>query len=508
MRMEIIGILVCTLLIATANPMISGIKTDNSSINYSPNNILTNDSDLGYIYPEWITLVDDLEKYEEMKIYNDFAYVSGWKLEGNNKKIIMVYKLDISDGSLIWKKELPLFEKSADPYDIEVFNQGIYVIVGLQNTFTFYLCKLDLNGEIIWNKLISEDEHCSVFSIIEYENILYLSGFKEFNPRLMTLDTDGNIISDTMYKLPDADAGIINELKIHDNYLYGIGESSTLETQQDFLLMKLDLEGNLLWHKIWGGSQAEVGEAIDFDDSYIYAYGYHAGYTTANDFYDILIKFDPDGVLIWDTYSGTQSLGSDIIVYNDFIYTTGNLNRNGEFCATLFKYNENAELIYYLIGKSTNAVNIEIYEDYLYMSAWHYILKFDIYLDTNNYKPERPQKPSGPTDIRRYLTYTYSSASIDPDEDQLSYCFSWGDGSNTYVDWFSTGNQATASHFWTEKGQFTVKVRARDQFGHVSEWSDPLSVTMPRTVCFRSFLLELLEHYPNMFPLLRYILGL
>ena len=138
-----------------------------------------------------------------MKIYNDFSYVSGWKLEGN-KKIIMVYKLVISDGSLIWKKELPLFEKSADPHDIEVFDQGIYVIVGLQNTFTFYLCKLDLNGEIIWNKLISEDEHCSVFSIIEHENILYLSGFKEFNPRIMTLDTDGNILSDTKYKLPDA----------------------------------------------------------------------------------------------------------------------------------------------------------------------------------------------------------------------------------------------------------------------------------------------------------------
>ena len=175
MRRKIIGIFVCMLMIISsisAVGQIMNLSVINDDYETNPRNSKSSifeDPDPGCIYPEWITPVDQLEKYEEMKIYNDFAYVSGWKLVENNKKIIMVYKLDTSDGSLIWKKELPLFEKSADPYDIEVFDQGIYVIVGLQNTFTFYLCKLDLNGEIIWNKLISEDEHCSVFSIIEYE---------------------------------------------------------------------------------------------------------------------------------------------------------------------------------------------------------------------------------------------------------------------------------------------------------------------------------------------------
>ena len=125
--------------------------------------------------------------------------------------------------------------------------------------------------------------------------------------------------------------------------------------------------------------------------------------------------------------------------------------------------------------------------------------------------PGKPAKPSGTTNGKAGTSYTYTTTSTDPESDQVYYRFDWGD--NTTSDWegpFSSGSAGSASHAWPDQGSYTIKVIAKDENGVISEWSDPLSISMPlhNSVQYRFPLLEqLFLQLPNAFPVLRYLLG-
>jgi hypothetical protein len=56
----------------------------------------------------------------------------------------------------------------------------------------------------------------------------------------------------------------------------------------------------------------------------------------------------------------------------------------------------------------------------------------------------------------------------------------WGDGNMS--DWlgpFASGAQASAQKSWSAKGEYSIKVKAKDIYGAESAWSDPLPITMP-----------------------------
>jgi hypothetical protein len=105
--------------------------------------------------------------------------------------------------------------------------------------------------------------------------------------------------------------------------------------------------------------------------------------------------------------------------------------------------------------------------------------------------------------------YIYILNAEDPDNDGLYYYVDWDD--ETYDDWFGpydSGEDAITSHIWNEKGEYTIKVKARDTFGHESDWAS-LTVTMPRNrLLTNTFFMRFLERFPNIFLTLRDILNL
>jgi len=121
-----------------------------------------------------------------------------------------------------------------------------------------------------------------------------------------------------------------------------------------------------------------------------------------------------------------------------------------------------------------------------------------------NQPPNKPAKPSGPLTGKPGTSYTYSSTTTDPDVDQVSYWFDWGDGENSgWVGPFPSGNAGSASHTWKTKGNYNIKVKAKDTHCSESVWSDSLTVTMPRTRAINTPLLKFLENHPNLFPILQ-----
>jgi hypothetical protein len=96
--------------------------------------------------------------------------------------------------------------------------------------------------------------------------------------------------------------------------------------------------------------------------------------------------------------------------------------------------------------------------------------------------PYRPTTPNGPTSGKKGEELAYTSTTNDPDGDDIYYQFDWDDG--TKSDWIGPtpgGSPATGYHTWEKTGTYEVKVVARDEHGAISEWSNPLSVKIPRS---------------------------
>ncbi|VVB62310.1 Uncharacterised protein [uncultured archaeon] len=104
---------------------------------------------------------------------------------------------------------------------------------------------------------------------------------------------------------------------------------------------------------------------------------------------------------------------------------------------------------------------------------------------------------------------SYDFLSIDPNADDISYFIDWSDTTNSgWIGPYSSGEQITESHIWSAEGNFTIKVKAKDTTGHESDWG-VLTVTMPcsYTKLTLQFLELLFQRFPNVFPILRRIVG-
>jgi hypothetical protein len=97
------------------------------------------------------------------------------------------------------------------------------------------------------------------------------------------------------------------------------------------------------------------------------------------------------------------------------------------------------------------------------------------------YHPGKPEQPSGTRYGNTGRNYTYTTASIDFDQDRIQYGWDWGDDTPTeWTEFCEQGEKTESVHVWEKKGSYEIKVIAKDENGLRSEWSDPLAVTMPK----------------------------
>lgn len=122
--------------------------------------------------------------------------------------------------------------------------------------------------------------------------------------------------------------------------------------------------------------------------------------------------------------------------------------------------------------------------------------------------PAKPSTPAGQAQGGINKPYTYTSSATDPDDNQVYLQFDWGDGTaSAWVGPYASGATGNATHTWTTKGYYQVKVKAKDIHGVEGPWSDPLPIQMPVTNTYHQtpLLVRFLEHHPHLFPLLRHL---
>jgi hypothetical protein len=86
---------------------------------------------------------------------------------------------------------------------------------------------------------------------------------------------------------------------------------------------------------------------------------------------------------------------------------------------------------------------------------------------------EKPMTPkiSGPDKTVPGELYDFEVKSVDPEGTPLLYYVDWGD--NTSGEWigpYPSGEPVIVSHTWESRGEYQMRVRAKDTYGLVSDW--------------------------------------
>jgi hypothetical protein len=193
---------------------------------------------------------------------------------------------------------------------------------------------------------------------------------------------------------------------------------------------------------------------------------------------------DPDDDdLIYDVYFKANDTTPDVLVSDDQIetvYDPGILQPETTYYWQIIAKDE--------YGASTTG------------PIWHFTTK-----KSQNDPPGAPII-NGPKSGKPGNTYSYTFVAIDLDGDDIFYEIDWGDG-NVYP-WdgpYESNTIITKDHVWEEKGTYTIRTRAKDEYDAIGDWSE-FAVRMPRNKVINTPFINLLEEYPNLFPILQKLL--
>lgn len=163
---------------------------------------------------------------------------------------------------------------------------------------------------------------------------------------------------------------------------------------------------------------------------------------------------DPDGDLVryrFDWGDGTYSTWSPL-------YPSGTL----------------ATTYHYWPQPGSYQVRAQAMDEYGAQGMWSQPLLVTI--TGGNSAPNTPPRPTGSASGTPQVQYTYSVATTDPEGDEISYYFDWGDGLGTWTSQTPSGQTVSRSHSWDSTGIYNIRVKAKDEHGAESDWSPSLTV--------------------------------
>jgi hypothetical protein len=74
----------------------------------------------------------------------------------------------------------------------------------------------------------------------------------------------------------------------------------------------------------------------------------------------------------------------------------------------------------------------------------------------------------------------------------------WGDGTlSGWLGSYESGSACEVAYTWEAQGDYSIRVKAKDIYDLESDWSDPLSISMPKTN--ENSLWKLIEKLCNLF---------
>jgi hypothetical protein len=153
--------------------------------------------------------------------------------------------------------------------------------------------------------------------------------------------------------------------------------------------------------------------------------------------------------------------------------------------------------------------NADLIHEYSGYTSGNYIYIGWVYVPSDQGEPPGAPLIGGPDGGKAGTEYDFTFAADDPDVNDVKYHINWGDEESEVTDFYPSGDPATVPHTYAEEGIYTITAYAEDSDGMIGpEATKEVNMPRSRSFDFGSLFLRFLQNHPNMFPILRALLGL
>lgn len=253
--------------------------------------------------------------------------ISGLTLKGGQDGIIVKYDLN---GNMVWQKSYG--GSGGARFSSIVSNGNSFIVIGDYNNDAI-IVKYDLNGEIIWEKSYGGSEGECFYDVCNVADGYIAVGLTCSNDIpgidfkgildaiIVKYDLNGEVVWQKNY------GGSTNEYFISavvtNDAIVAVGLSSSQDIigtdhgeESDAIIVKYDLNGNILWQKNYGGSSFEMfRDVISTNDGFIVVGETSStdiiGLPLENDYnYEIaiIVKYDLSGNVVWQKGYGEKEI--------------------------------------------------------------------------------------------------------------------------------------------------------------------------------------------------------
>ncbi len=221
-----------------------------------------------------------------------------------------------SNPSMVWEKT---YGGNGDDRAFYAANaEDGYIVVGSstsaeQGKTAAWALRLDPDGNAVWNQTYSYDAGSEFRNVLSLDNGFLLVG-NVFLPSgkvegyVMKIDKAGTPQWNLTLKAREGVNKLFSAARTAQNFvLVGLSESTDTENSSVWLV-KISADGNIIWNRTYPGLGEAAGRAVtQAQDGSLMVAGYND--YTGNGNYDFLVlKVDSDGNVIWNKiYGGEQS---------------------------------------------------------------------------------------------------------------------------------------------------------------------------------------------------------
>ena len=238
-----------------------------------------------------------------------------WPMPDNMDDILIV-KLDGTSGNVIWNKKIHLRNYDRATSVVED-NDGNYVITGFTssddaNKSDVFFGKVDPQGNVLTKKAITiTKNYDGGYSISKTADGGYIIGGEaghSHNEDFMILKVDQNGNKKWSKKFSDhPDNSAYDAIEASDGNFYLVGSKRIVNKLEDIRIIKTNSKGNKIWDKTFGGDKDDIAEGIieSEDNTFVIVAGTFS-YGKGGDV--LLMKINSDGEVIWQNNYGGDKL--------------------------------------------------------------------------------------------------------------------------------------------------------------------------------------------------------
>jgi hypothetical protein len=246
-------------------------------------------------------------------------------------------------------------------------------VVGLSNTTSHGFDLISNDSEFLELKYFPEYSDLGLVNFQEYDNFLYTCGYDYYNVSLVKIDLDGNLVWERIWEF----YSYSNHIWVNEDGVYIGGSILLPEDSSDNYLAKYHHNGTLSWNITWDyGWYDRINDLVVTPTS-IYVTSYFLDINRTDNVY--ISEFDLDGNLLWEKFLGNSEIlfPERIEINIDGIYVGGQYEKeitNKDEDIFLMKFSFNGDLIWNITwgGYDDEYIyDMKIFNEKIYVTAYY-----------------------------------------------------------------------------------------------------------------------------------------